>query len=230
MKDKRPIKDVWNAKNVAIFEGYVSDGRLTDRLSVIAKRIGCSIATVHTRIQRLKIKTAGKKKLWTEERLARVKALKDRNGRLTVSKKEAAAIIGCGEHLLRRQNRPKGLKPKTDFNLIWNQQTLRQLARLTGPDNKLLCSNPEAARVIGCHPNSLALQMRKLGIKPKYTPNKHFWTPKTIARLRAMVTRDNRLGYSIRTAARMLGCNEMTLGPKMRELGITPLHAKKSRR
>ncbi len=88
-----------------------ADGQLRFPKTEAARRLGCGMRSLEIGLYTLDRRGGHKPFTWTPAAIATLASITDANGRLTVTREEAAALIGCEPHAIEYRRRSARRQP-----------------------------------------------------------------------------------------------------------------------
>lgn len=90
------VRYAWTPERIAKLRAYAKDGVLTKPLTEVMHAMGCSEKVLKLHLDKLGLLTKPRFS-WTPEAVAKLDALKGKDGKLIVTYEKAATLIGCGK-------------------------------------------------------------------------------------------------------------------------------------
>lgn len=187
----RPVAPFsFTPENIALLRGMAEDGQLTVSVARAALAFGCSPASLSAAMVRVGLVPL-RRFHWTPGKLAILRNLCSRRGKLKIGAATAAAVLGCTRESLRQRlqlplpHRYAGpaTRARSAATKGWTSAHTAAL-RALAPDGVLTLTSSHAAQELGCPLSTLKRAMRRMDIR---TTPKRRWTAADTRRLRGMV-------------------------------------------
>ncbi len=201
------VASFWTPANNKRLQALVQRNQLILRVEDAAQLLGTSPAIVRAELKKRNHEPLnGRGKLWTQDKLAKLKLLVNAQGTLIISRNKAATILGCDrsslvQGLLQLDKREPQRFTLTPVNIARVRKLADHRGHLTLPIH-------DAARKLGCSEKVLKAALKKLGLRarPGFT-----WRSDKLTLLRSMLDKGGRLTLTHHVAARKLGCSARAL-------------------
>ncbi|WP_414463370.1 hypothetical protein [Hyphomicrobium sp. DY-1] len=181
---------------------------------VAAARIGNSVYAVEDAMKILSLrpmkddlKRKAAETFWTRSRIQGLKACISTDGRLTMSKANAAKELDCSPPMVHRYVIATGVAATRRTIFTWTAPRKTALRRLC-TKGILTVPVPTAAKRFGCSVGQIREGLARIGAIP--TP-KSPWTPARLRKLKGFLNGHGRLSMTIKDACAALACDRKSL-------------------